>query len=132
MAGSENRFERAQALSAAFDPIIDICVRLGVNTSELESLLRVEFVKRVAATLPRNPKTGKEPSHEEVGLATGAADTGADAYMAAYRGAADKVQAQAVAKSAAQQAQEEQSILLARLPCGAEQTQATRCLLLAR
>lgn len=58
-------------MSAAFDPIIDICVRLGINTSELESLLRVQFVKRLGATLPRNPKTGKEPSHEEVGLAAG-------------------------------------------------------------
>jgi len=58
-------------LSAAFDPIIDICVRLGVNASELESLLRVEFVKRLAAMLPKNPKTGKEPSHEEVALASG-------------------------------------------------------------
>lgn len=58
-------------MSAAFDPIIDICVRLGVNASELESLLRVEFVKRLAAMLPKNPKTGKEPSHEEVALASG-------------------------------------------------------------
>jgi hypothetical protein len=71
LAGSENRFERAQLLSAAFDPIIDICMRLGVNTGELESLLRVEFVRRAAAMLPKNPKTGKEPSHEEVGLAAG-------------------------------------------------------------
>jgi len=71
LAGPENRFERAQLLSAAFDPIIDLCVLLGVHTAELESLLRVEFVKRVAATLPRNVKSGKEPSHEEVGLAAG-------------------------------------------------------------
>ncbi|HEY0747360.1 MAG TPA: hypothetical protein VGD63_11720 [Steroidobacteraceae bacterium] len=71
MAGPENRFERAQLLSAAFDPIIDICVLLGVHTAELETMLRVEFVKRLAATLPRNVKTGKEPSHEEVGLAAG-------------------------------------------------------------
>lgn len=71
MAGSDHRFELAQLLSAAFDPIIDICARLGVNTSELESLVRVQFVQRLAATLPRSPKTGKEPSHEEVALASG-------------------------------------------------------------
>ena len=36
------------------DPIIDICVRIGVNTTELESLVRVEFVQRLAETLPGN------------------------------------------------------------------------------
>lgn len=71
MAGPENRFERAQLLSAAFDPIIDICVLLGVHTPELEAALRVQFVKRLAATLPKNVRTGKEASHEEVGLAAG-------------------------------------------------------------
>ena len=71
MAGSDHRFELAQLLSAAFDPIIDICHRLNINSSELESLLRVEFVQRLAATLPRDAKTGKAPSHEEVGFASG-------------------------------------------------------------
>ena len=71
MAGSDHRFELAQLLSAAFDPLIDICARLGVNTSELESLVRVQFVQRLAVTLPKSAKTGKEPSHEEVALASG-------------------------------------------------------------
>jgi hypothetical protein len=68
---SKDRFERAQALRVALDPIIDICVRIGVNTTELESLVRVEFVQRLAETLPGNLKTGRGPSHEEIALAAG-------------------------------------------------------------
>ena len=71
MAQSKDRFERAQVLRAALDPIIDICVRIGVNSTELESLVRVEFVRRLAETLPGNLKTGRGPSHEEIGLAAG-------------------------------------------------------------
>jgi hypothetical protein len=71
LAQSKDRFERAQALRAALDPIIDICVRIGVNSTELESLVRVEFVRRLAETLPGNLRTGRGPSHEEIGLAAG-------------------------------------------------------------
>ena len=71
MAQSKDRFERAQALRAALHPIIDICVRIGVNSTELESLVRVEFVRRLAETLPGNLRTGRGPSHEEIGLAAG-------------------------------------------------------------
>ena len=71
MAQSEDRFERAQVLRAALDPLIDICVRIGVHSTELESLVRVEFVQRLAETLPGNLKTGRGPSHEEIGLAAG-------------------------------------------------------------
>ena len=58
MAQSKDRFERAEVLAAALDPIIDICVRIGVNSTELESLVRVEFVRRLAETLPGNLRTG--------------------------------------------------------------------------
>ena len=71
MVEPKDRFERAQALRAALDPIIDICVRIGINSTELESLVRVEFVQRLAETLPGNLKTGRGPSHEEIGLAAG-------------------------------------------------------------
>ena len=71
MAQSKDRFERAEVLAAALDPIIDICVRIGVNSTELESLVRVEFVRRLANTLPGNLRTGRGPSHEEIGLAAG-------------------------------------------------------------
>ena len=71
MAQSKDRFERAEVLAAALDPIIDICVRIGVNSTELESLVRVEFVRRLAETLPGNLRSGRGPSHEEIGLAAG-------------------------------------------------------------
>ena len=71
MVEPKDRFERAQSLRAALDPIIDICVRIGINSTELESLVRVEFVQRLAETLPGNLKTGRGPSHEEIGLAAG-------------------------------------------------------------
>jgi hypothetical protein len=67
----KDRFERAHALRAALEPIIDICVRIGINSTELESLVRVEFVRRLAETLPGNLRTGRGPSHEEIGLAAG-------------------------------------------------------------
>lgn len=71
MAQSEERFERAQVLRSALDPLIDICVRIGVHSVELETLVRVEFVRRLAETLPGNLKTGRGPGHEEIGLAAG-------------------------------------------------------------
>ena len=71
MAHPDDRFERAQALKAALDPIIDVCLRIGVHSAELESLVRVEFVHRAAQTLPGNLKSGRGPSHEAIGLATG-------------------------------------------------------------
>lgn len=58
-------------MRAAFRPIVDICVRMGINSPELESLVRVEFVQRLAETLPGNLRTGRGPSHDEVGLAAG-------------------------------------------------------------
>jgi hypothetical protein len=67
----KDRFERAQALRAALDPIIDIYIRIGISSTELESLVRVAFVQRLAATLPGNLRTGRGPSHEEIGLAAG-------------------------------------------------------------
>jgi hypothetical protein len=71
LAQSKDRFERAEVLAAALDPIIDICVRIGINSTELESLVRVEFVRRLAETLPGNLRSGRGPSHEEIGLAAG-------------------------------------------------------------
>jgi hypothetical protein len=73
LAQSKDRFERAEALAAALDPIIDICIRMGVTSSELESLVRVEFVRRLAATLPGNLRTGRRPTQEEIALAAGLA-----------------------------------------------------------
>jgi len=73
LAQSKDRFERAEVLAAALDPIIDICVRMGVTSTELESLVRVVFVRRLAATLPGNLRTGRRPTQEEIALAAGLA-----------------------------------------------------------
>jgi hypothetical protein len=71
LAQSKDRFERAEALAAALEPIIDICVRIGIHTTELESLVRVEFVRRLEKTLPGNLRTGRGPGHEAIALAAG-------------------------------------------------------------
>ncbi len=70
MAQADERFARAEPLINALAPIIDICLQIGLNHFELESLLRVAFVQRAAETLPKD-KFGRGPSHEAIGLAAG-------------------------------------------------------------
>jgi hypothetical protein len=67
----DERFQKVQALSTALDPLIDYCLAHGVHTAELESMVRVEFVKRAAALLPGTTRTKGKPSHEAIGLASG-------------------------------------------------------------
>jgi len=71
LAQTKDRFERAKALQVALDPIIDTCVRIGINSAELESLIRVRFVTRLAEILPGNVRTGRGPTREDIGLAAG-------------------------------------------------------------
>lgn len=61
----------AKALSAALQPLVDLCLELGITSPELESLLRVAFVQRAFDQLPKHPRTGRSPSVVQVGLATG-------------------------------------------------------------
>jgi hypothetical protein len=68
---SDERFERIQALSAALDPLIDYCLEHGIHTAELESMVRVEFLKRAELTLAGTLRTKGKPSHEAIGLAAG-------------------------------------------------------------
>jgi hypothetical protein len=68
---TQDRLDLARALEPAFEPIIDLCLKLGVDSPQLESLLRVIYVHRAMAKLPGNRKTGRGPSHEAVGLAVG-------------------------------------------------------------
>jgi hypothetical protein len=68
---SDERFERIQALSRALDPLIDYCLEHGIHTAELESMVRVEFVKRAELTLTGSRRTKGRPSHEAIGLAAG-------------------------------------------------------------
>jgi Family of unknown function (DUF6502) len=61
----------ARALSPALEPLIDVCLKLGVTSPEIESLLRVAFVQRAFVKLPRHSRTGRGPSDSRVSLATG-------------------------------------------------------------
>jgi hypothetical protein len=61
----------ARALSAALEPLIDVCLKIGITSPEIESLLRVAFVERAFARLPRHARTGRGPSDSRVSLAAG-------------------------------------------------------------
>src|SRR5271167_1417673 len=61
----------ARALSSALEPLIDVCLKIGVTSPEIESLLRVAFVQRAFAKLPRHSRTGRGPSDTRVSLAAG-------------------------------------------------------------
>lgn len=71
MASTDDPAERLRALGPALDAIIDICLKLGITAPALESFLRVRTIQRAAETLPRDPRTGREPTHEAIALATG-------------------------------------------------------------
>jgi hypothetical protein len=61
----------ARALSAALEPLIDVCLKIGITSPEIESLLRVAFVQRAFEKLPRHARTGRGPSDSRVSLAAG-------------------------------------------------------------
>src|ERR1700676_53163 len=61
----------ARALSAALEPLIDVCLKIGGTSPEIESLLRVAFVQRAFVKLPRHSRTGRGPSDSKVSLAAG-------------------------------------------------------------
>src|SRR6202790_4893651 len=71
MKPSQEHNDVARALSAALEPLIDVCLAIGVTSPEIESLLRVAFVQRAFAKLPRHSRTGRGPSDSKVSLAAG-------------------------------------------------------------
>lgn len=71
MKASPKSRDIARALSAAFDPLIDVCLDIGVTSPELESLLRAAFVKRATVKLPRETRGGVPASINKVSMATG-------------------------------------------------------------
>jgi Family of unknown function (DUF6502) len=71
MKRSHEHYEVARALSAALEPLIDICLQIGITSPELESLLRVAFVQRAFVKLPRHSRTGRGPSDSRASLAAG-------------------------------------------------------------
>ena len=64
-------YDVASTLSEALEPIIDVCLHIGITSPEFESLLRAVFVQRAFLRLPRHTKTGRAPSDSRVSLATG-------------------------------------------------------------
>src|SRR5271156_777475 len=71
MKPSQEHTDVAKALSAALEPLIDVCLTLGITSPEFESLLRATFVQRAIVTLPCHARTGRGPSDSKVGLAAG-------------------------------------------------------------
>src|SRR5208282_2992133 len=71
MKSSQEHTDVARALSAALEPLIDVCLKIGVTSPEIESLLRVAFVQRAFVKLPRHRRTGRGPSDSRVSLAAG-------------------------------------------------------------
>ena len=71
MKRSQKNYDVARALSAAFDPLIDVCLELGITSPELESLLRSAFVQRAFEKLPPHSRTGRPPSTNKVSVAAG-------------------------------------------------------------
>jgi hypothetical protein len=71
MKSSQEHIDIARALSAAFEPLIDLCLTIGITSPEIESLLRATFVQRAFVRLPRHTRTGRGPSDSKVSLAAG-------------------------------------------------------------
>jgi hypothetical protein len=68
---SPKNYDVARALSAAFDPLVDVCLELGVTSPELESLLLSAFVQRAFDRLPPHSRSGRPPTTNKVSVATG-------------------------------------------------------------
>jgi hypothetical protein len=60
----------SKALTAALEPVIDVCLQLGITSPELEHLLRSAFVQRAFVHIPPHPRIGRA-SDNQVALATG-------------------------------------------------------------
>ena len=71
MKSSQQHTDVARALSAALEPLIDVCLQIGITSPEIESLLRATFVHRAFVKLPRHSRTGRGPSDSRVSLAAG-------------------------------------------------------------
>ena len=71
MKSSQEQTEIARSLSAALEPLVDVCLTIGITSPEIESLLRATFVQRAFLKLPRHARTGRGPSDSKVSLAAG-------------------------------------------------------------
>ncbi len=68
---SEDRLQLSRALSAAFEPVIDVCLEVGLTSPEMESLLRAVFVLRAINRLSGAGGKNRPISDVRVGLAVG-------------------------------------------------------------
>ena len=68
---SNKNVDVAKALSAALEPLIDVCLHIGITSPELESLVQIAFVHRAFVKLPRHSRTGRGASAVRVALASG-------------------------------------------------------------
>jgi hypothetical protein len=71
MKTSNKNYDVARALSAALEPLIDVCLQIGLTSPELESLVQIAFVQRAFVRLPRHSRTGRGASAVRVSLASG-------------------------------------------------------------
>jgi hypothetical protein len=71
MKSAQEHTDIARSLSAALEPLIDVCLTIGITSPEIESLLRATFVQRAFVKLPRHSRTGRGPSDSKVSLAAG-------------------------------------------------------------
>ena len=62
MKSSQEHIDVARALSAAFEPLIDVCLTIGITSPEIESLLRATFVQRAFVKLPRHAAPAAAPA----------------------------------------------------------------------
>src|ERR1700735_4229714 len=88
MKSSQEHIDIARALSAAFEPLIDLCLTIGITSPEIESLLRATFVQRAFVRLPRHSRTGRRPSDSKVSLAAGVHRSAVSRIRAERRAAA--------------------------------------------
>src|SRR5271169_2586881 len=65
------RLDVARALGLALEPVVDLCLGVGLTSPELETVLRAVFVRQAEAKLPSRSKTGKPASDVRIGLAVG-------------------------------------------------------------
>lgn len=61
----------ALSLARAFEPLVDMCLGLGITSPEMERVLRSVFVTRAAAVLSRGSRRARPANDTRIGLMIG-------------------------------------------------------------
>src|SRR6185312_3681996 len=61
----------AMALAPMLEPLVDVCLELGITSPEMERLLRTVFVSRAHKLLSGNARRARSPSDVRIGLMIG-------------------------------------------------------------